>query len=92
MNVIFGGSHASPSSCAVVSNYAAVRPHMLLQVSLRWAGDANIALAIELPAGGDATRMVPKVSNLHVSAVGRILLAPLLPEIPGFGAAVISLK
>jgi hypothetical protein len=68
------------------------KDHVLIEVSLRWAGDANIALAIELPAGGDATRMVPKVSNLHVSAVGRILLAPLLPEIPGFGAAVISLK
>jgi hypothetical protein len=37
-----------------------------LQVDYRWAGDANIFLAIELPAGGQATRMVPKVSNLAV--------------------------
>lgn len=36
------------------------------QVDYRWAGDANIFLAIELPAGGSATRMVPKVSNLAV--------------------------
>lgn len=36
------------------------------QVDYRWAGDANIFLAIELPAGGQATRMVPKVSNLAV--------------------------
>lgn len=63
-----------------------------LQVSLRWSGDANIAIAIELPAGGEATRMVPKVSDLHVNAIGRVLLAPLVGEIPGFGAAVISLR
>jgi len=35
-------------------------------VDYRWAGDANIFLGIELPAGGQATRMVPKVSNLAV--------------------------
>ena len=63
-----------------------------VQVALRWAGDANIAIAIELPAGGEATRMVPKISDLHIQAVGRVLLAPLVGEIPGFGAAVISLR
>jgi hypothetical protein len=36
------------------------------QVDYRWSGDANIFLAIELPAGGSATRMVPKVSDLAV--------------------------
>ena len=36
--------------------------------------------------------MVPKVSDLHVNAIGRVLLAPLVGEIPGFGAAVISLR
>lgn len=66
--------------------------HVLMEVALRWAGDANIAIAIELPAGGEATRMVPKISDLHIQAVGRILLAPLVGEIPGFGAAVISLR
>ncbi len=62
------------------------------QVAFRWAGDANIALAIELPAGGEATRMVPKVSDLQVAGVARVTLTPLVPEIPGFGAAVISLR
>ena len=66
--------------------------HCLVQMALRWAGDANIAIAIELPAGGEATRMVPKISELHIQAVGRVLLAPLVGEIPGFGAAVISLR
>ena len=61
-------------------------------MALRWAGDANIAIAIELPAGGEATRMVPKISDLHIQAVGRVVLAPLVGEIPGFGAAVIALR
>lgn len=66
--------------------------HVLLEVALRWAGDANIAIAIELPAGGEATRMVPKISDLHIQAVARVMLAPLVGEIPGFGAAVIALR
>lgn len=43
-----------------------VTPCVPVQVDYRWSGDANIFLAIELPAGGSATRMVPKVSNLAV--------------------------
>ena len=62
-----------------------------IDVDFRWAGDADIFLAIELPAGGAATRMVPKVSDMAVSGTIRIILTPLLPEIPGFGAAVVSL-
>lgn len=63
-----------------------------IEVDYRWAGDANIFLAIELPAGGQATRLVPKVSNLAVSGTLRVILKPLLPEIPGFGAAIVSLR
>lgn len=66
--------------------------HNLLQVALRWAGDANIAIAVELPAGGEATRMVPKVSDVRINAVARIKLAPLVGDMPGFGAAVVSLR
>lgn len=62
-----------------------------IDVDFRWAGDADIFLAIELPAGGSATRMVPKVSDMAVSGTMRVILTPLLPEIPGFGAAVVSL-
>lgn len=63
-----------------------------MQVSFRWAGDANIAIAIELPAGGEHTRMVPKVTDLQVAGVARVILGPLVPVIPGFGAAVIALR
>ncbi|KAL4853134.1 Synaptotagmin-5 [Chlorella vulgaris] len=68
------------------------RDEICIEVDYRWSGDANIFLAIELPAGGQATRMVPKVSNLAVSGTLRVILRPLLPEIPGFGAAVVSLR
>lgn len=57
------GVHFWPSPCAYP---CACLPPLMLQVDYRWSGDANIFLAIELPAGGSATRMVPKVSNLAV--------------------------
>lgn len=60
-----------------------------IDVSFRWAGDANIVLGIELL--GEGTRMAPKVSDLAVSGEARIILRPLLNEIPGFGAATVSL-
>lgn len=62
-----------------------------IEVDYRWSSDASIFLAIELPAGGQATRMVPKVSDLAVSGTLRVVLRPLLPEIPGFGAATVAL-
>lgn len=64
--------------------------HVLLEVGFRWAGDANIAICVELMGG--AARMVPRVSNLSVAGTFRIILSPLVPTIPCFGAAVISLR
>ena len=61
------------------------------EVSFRWSGDANIHLAIDLQGGGAITRMVPKVTDLAVSGCARILLSPLIPEIPGFSAATVAL-
>lgn len=63
-----------------------------MQVAFRWAGDANIGIAIELPAGGEHTRMVPKVTDLQVAGVARVILSPLVPVIPGFGAAIVALR
>lgn len=62
-----------------------------IRMGFRWSGDASIYLAIELMAGGTATRMVPKVSDLAVSGVLRVSLSPLVPEIPGFGAVTVAL-
>lgn len=38
----------------------------VMQASFRWAGDANIAIAIEPAVAGSTLRMVPKVSDLRV--------------------------
>ena len=66
--------------------------HVLMEVAFRWAGEANIAIAIDLPAGGDYTRMVPKVTDLRVAGVARVTLSPLVDAIPGFGAAMVALR
>lgn len=36
--------------------------------------------------------MVPKVTDLQFAGVARVILSPLLPVIPGFGAAVVALR
>ena len=61
-----------------------------LQVDFRWAGDANVAICVEV--AGNAARMVPRVTNLSVAGTFRVILSPLVPTIPCFGAAVISLR
>ena len=66
--------------------------HVLMEVAFRWAGEANVAIAIDLPAGGDCTRMVPKVTDLRVAGVARVTLSPLVDAIPGFGAAMVALR
>eukprot|EP01026_Neomeris_dumetosa_P041862 TRINITY_DN3476_c0_g1_i4.p1 TRINITY_DN3476_c0_g1~~TRINITY_DN3476_c0_g1_i4.p1 ORF type:complete len:510 (+),score=48.64 TRINITY_DN3476_c0_g1_i4:335-1864(+) len=60
---------------------------LLLLIDFRWAGEANIALAIETPAGS----MTPKIAKLVFHGQLRILLKPLLSEIPCFGAVVVSM-
>ncbi len=42
------------------------RDQVQIELDFRWAGDARIFLAIELFAGGAATRMVPKVQDISV--------------------------
>lgn len=63
-----------------------------LEADFRWSGDANIVMGIELPLGGSFTRMAPKVSDLAVSGTARIVLRPLVDTVPGFGAALVSLR
>lgn len=62
------------------------------KVDFRWSGDANIVMGIDLPVGGTLTRLAPKVSDLAVSGTARVVLRPLLDTIPGFGAALVSLR
>jgi hypothetical protein len=51
-----------------------------MQVGFRWAGQANIALAVEpIVSLGTLLRMVPKVSNLRVgAAIGHADWSPIL--------------
>ena len=53
---------------AAEGNLAVMSSHLLpcWQASFRWAGDANIAIAIEPAIAGSTLRMVPKVSDLRV--------------------------
>lgn len=87
----FGDAPFRVEGIRVKDDVRGPEPAVKIDIDFRWAGDANIFLAIELPAGGTATRMVPKVSNLAVSGTLRVILSPLVPEIPGFGAATVSL-
>lgn len=65
---------------------------VLMEVDVRWQGDANIILGVDLPAGGEATRLCPKLTDLVFVATLRIQLKPLVQKIPGFAAVVVSLK
>lgn len=53
--------------------------HVLLEVAFRWAGEANIAIAIDLPAGGDFTRYVCCVAceerRMEEKALGEFFLS-----------------
>lgn len=62
-----------------------------LEIDFRWAGDANIVLAIEPAVGGDATRMCPKISNVRCVGTIGVTFTPLVDEIPGFGAVLVTL-
>lgn len=64
-----------------------------LEVAFRWAGEANIALAIEpIVSLGNLLRMVPKVSNLRVSGAVRIMMKPIVDDVPVVAAMVVALK
>lgn len=63
-----------------------------LEVDVRWCGDANISLGIDLPIGGEYTRVTPKVKDIVFVATLKIMLKPLVEQIPGFAAAAVALK
>eukprot|EP00877_Chromochloris_zofingiensis_P004904 jgi/Chrzof1/14414/Cz09g02020.t1 len=63
-----------------------------MEVDVRWCGDANITLGIELPVGGEFTRLNPKVTDIVFVATIKIILKPLVDKIPGFAAAAVALK
>jgi len=68
---------------------------LVMEIVFRWQGDANIGLFIALQGlnqlGGDATKMVVKLTKLQLSGTLRITLSPLVDKIPGFGAITAAL-
>jgi len=63
-----------------------------MEVDVRWSGDANISLAIDLPLPGNLVRVHPKVKDIVFVATIKILLKPMVEAIPGFAAAAVALK
>uniref|UniRef100_A0A7S0RQP9 C2 domain-containing protein n=1 Tax=Chlamydomonas leiostraca TaxID=1034604 RepID=A0A7S0RQP9_9CHLO len=64
---------------------------MVMEVDVRWCGEANITLAIELSAG-EFTKMCPRVTDISFVGSLRIMLTPLVDTIPCFGAAVVTFR
>jgi hypothetical protein len=70
----------------LVSNNA---QDVVLEAVVRWnAKDAQLALLIE-PVKG--LTLVPKLKHIHVYATVRVILKPLLPRLPCFGAITVAL-
>eukprot|EP00210_Caulerpa_lentillifera_P002283 g2193.t1 len=65
---------------------------LIIDLDLRWSGDATMSLAIEpnIPSMTEATTMCPKVTDISCSGTLRIVLKPIVSEIPCFGAIIAS--
>jgi len=68
---------------------------VVMEVAFRWRGDANIQLFIQLHGlsqlAGEATSMVVKFTKLQLSGCLRVVLYPLVDQVPGFGAITAAL-
>lgn len=62
---------------------------MVMEVDVRWCGEANITLAIELSAGA---KMCPRITDISFVGSLRITLKPLVDIIPGFAAAMVTFR
>ncbi|GIL85220.1 hypothetical protein Vretimale_10731 [Volvox reticuliferus] len=56
---------------------------LILELSIKWCGDPNITLAIEIPGG---QKLCPRVLDISFAATLRVVLRPLVPRLPGFVA------
>ncbi|WIA11325.1 hypothetical protein OEZ85_011448 [Tetradesmus obliquus] len=63
-----------------------------MEVDVRWCGDANISIAIDLPMGGEFTRLTPKVKDIVFVATFKVMFRPLVDKIPGFAAVAVAFK
>ncbi|GLC43424.1 hypothetical protein PLESTB_001555900 [Pleodorina starrii] len=58
---------------------------LVMELSVKWCGDPNITLAIEIPGG---QKLCPRVLDISFAAKVRVVLRPLVPRLPGFVAAM----
>ncbi|GLC59938.1 hypothetical protein PLESTB_001556000 [Pleodorina starrii] len=56
---------------------------LVMELSVKWCGDPNITLAIEIPGG---QKLCPRVMDITFVAQVRVVLNPLVARIPGFVA------
>ncbi|EFJ40787.1 hypothetical protein VOLCADRAFT_119865, partial [Volvox carteri f. nagariensis] len=56
---------------------------LVMELSVKWCGDPNITLAIEVPGG---QKLCPRVMDISFVARVRVVLNPLVSRIPGFVA------
>eukprot|EP00798_Chlamydomonas_sp_ICE-L_P011463 gene11463-34177_t len=61
-----------------------------IELGIRWCGDANITLAIELTGVTDTNKVFPKVTDISFAGFVRIRLQPLVDTVPGFGAILVK--
>lgn len=61
--------------------------YLELEMDLRWCGDANITLAVEVAGTmGEFSKVCPQITDISVVATTKIRLGPLCDKIPGFAA------
>ncbi|GMH45699.1 hypothetical protein BSKO_13662 [Bryopsis sp. KO-2023] len=61
----------------------------VIEVGIRWHGEADVALMVELKGGG---AVQAKVQRLQFYASVRVTFTPLVPYFPGFGALTVALQ
>ncbi|PNH08684.1 Synaptotagmin-2 [Tetrabaena socialis] len=61
------------------------KDRLVMEVAVKWCGDPNITLAIEIPGG---QKLCPRIMDISLMATIRIVLNPLVARIPGFVGAM----
>lgn len=63
-----------------------------IEMEVRWCGEANITLAVQLISAGVTMEICPQVCDISFVGLVKIRLGPLMDKLPGFAASVVTLK
>ncbi|GLC43934.1 hypothetical protein PLESTM_001537200 [Pleodorina starrii] len=91
-----GGKAKTPSGSAAasaVNGGGGGLEGIEVEVDFEWRGDPTIGLFVEayLTPGGNTVRLTPRLRELAAAGTVRLVLTPLVPYPPGFGAIQISM-